>query len=208
MIEKLVRENIIKLKPYTSARDSFWDGILMDANENSLGSVIPDTEHLNLNRYPDPKQNELRKALSEYLGISANKLFFGVGSDEIIDLLIRIFCEPGADSVLIPQPTYGMFKVACDVNNIKTIEVPLNRNFQASEVYLINEDVVVRSLVYYVALMSIECNQNLLDLNLTMNIQLFALPSLHHIKESHSYFSIQFILLNKDSATCIPCDPA
>ncbi|MDX1701905.1 MAG: histidinol-phosphate transaminase [Melioribacteraceae bacterium] len=130
MIERLVRKNILKLKPYTSARDSYLDGILMDANENSLGSVITDKSYLELNRYPDPKQTELRIELSKYLGISSSKLFFGVGSDEIIDLLIRIFCEPGKDSVLIPQPTYGMFKVACDVNNVNVIEVPLNRNFQ------------------------------------------------------------------------------
>ena len=140
MIEKLVRKNILNLKPYTSARDSYLDGILLDANENSLGSVIADSENLQLNRYPDPNQNLLRERLSKYLGIKASKLFFGVGSDEIIDLLIRIFCEPGKDSVLIPQPTYGMFKVASDVNNIKVVEVPLNRNFQ------LNPDLVLNSV--------------------------------------------------------------
>jgi histidinol-phosphate aminotransferase len=130
MIEKLVRNNILKLKPYTSARDSFLDGLLLDANENSLGSVIKDEHNLQLNRYPDPAQNKLREKLAAYLNVSTKELFFGVGSDEIIDLLIRIFCEPGVDSVVIPDPTYGMYKVACDVNNVKTISVPLNRNFQ------------------------------------------------------------------------------
>ena len=94
MIEKLVRNNILNLKPYTSARDSFLDGVLLDANENSLGSVIKDEQNLQLNRYPDPAQNELREKLAAYLKVSTNVLFFGVGSDEIIDLLIRIFCEP------------------------------------------------------------------------------------------------------------------
>ena len=94
MIEKLVRKNILKLKPYTSARDSYLEGILLDANENSLGSVIKDEQNLQLNRYPDPAQNKLREKLAEYLNVSTKNLFFGVGSDEIIDLLIRIFCEP------------------------------------------------------------------------------------------------------------------
>ncbi len=130
MIEKLVRKNILELKPYTSARDSFLEGILLDANENSLGSVIRDEWELKLNRYPDPAQNEIREKLSKYLGVRKEKLFFGVGSDEIIDLLIRIFCNPGKDSVLITEPTYGMYKVACDVNDIKVLSVPLNRRFQ------------------------------------------------------------------------------
>ena len=129
MIEELVRKNISKLKPYTSARDSFLEGILLDANENSLGSVIKDEYNLQLNRYPDPAQNKLREKLADYLNVSANNLFFGVGSDEIIDLLIRIFCEPKKDSVIIPEPTYGMYKVACDINDVKTISVPLNKNF-------------------------------------------------------------------------------
>ena len=130
MIEKLVRENILKLKPYTSARDSFLDGILLDANENSLGSVIKDEQNLQLNRYPDPAQNKLREKLAKHLKVSTNNLFFGVGSDEIIDLLIRIFCEPRKDSVLIPEPTYGMYKVACDTNDVKVLSVPLTRKFQ------------------------------------------------------------------------------
>lgn len=130
MIEKLVRKNILDLKPYTSARDSFSEGILLDANENSLGSVVKDENNLELNRYPDPAQNKLREKLSEYLSVNTNKLFFGVGSDEIIDLIIRIFCDPKKDSVLIPEPTYGMYKVACDVNDVKVLSVPLNGKFQ------------------------------------------------------------------------------
>lgn len=130
MIDKLVRKNILKLKPYTSARGSYLEGILMDANENSIGSAVKDEKDLELNRYPDPNQNRLREKLSAYLGVESSKLFFGVGSDEIIDLLIRIFCEPKKDSVLIPQPTYGMYQVACEINDIKVIEVPLGKGFQ------------------------------------------------------------------------------
>ncbi len=130
MIEKLVRKNILNLKPYTSARDSFLEGILLDANENSLGSIIKDEQNLQLNRYPDPAQNQVREELAKYLNIDKGKLFLGVGSDEIIDLLIRIFCNPGKDSVLIAEPTYGMYKVACNINDVKVLSVPLNRNFQ------------------------------------------------------------------------------
>ena len=130
MIEKLVRKNIIKLKPYTSARDSYQEGTLLDANENSLGTVVEDEKNLELNRYPDPAQNVLREKLADYLNVSPTKLFFGVGSDEIIDLLIRIFCDPRKDSILIPIPTYGMYQVACGINDVKVITVPLNKNFQ------------------------------------------------------------------------------
>ncbi len=128
-INNLVRENIKKLKPYTSARDSYLEGILLDANENSLGSTF-EYKDLELNRYPDPAQKELRKMMGEYLGISFENLFFGVGSDEIIDLLIRIFCSPGRDSVILTEPTYGMYKVACDINEVYTKIVLLDDSFQ------------------------------------------------------------------------------
>lgn len=127
-LEKLVRTNILNLKPYTSARDQYQDGVLLDANENSFGCVI-ESETKNLNRYPDPHQKELRKALSEYLEIDISKLIFGVGSDQIIDLVIRVFCEPGKSNVIIPQPTYGVFKVACDINNIEVKNCKLDSNF-------------------------------------------------------------------------------
>jgi histidinol-phosphate aminotransferase len=130
-INRLVRKNILELKPYTSARDIYeGDGILLDANENSFGSTFAEIKGLELNRYPDPHQNDLRKIVSDYLSISQESLFFGVGSDEIIDLLIRIFCEPGRDNAIIPEPTYGMYKVACDINNVETNSVLLTDQFQ------------------------------------------------------------------------------
>ncbi|BDQ03920.1 histidinol-phosphate transaminase [Ignavibacterium sp.] len=127
-IETLVRKNILNLKPYTSARDIYQDGIFLDANENSFGSVI-ESDIVDLNRYPDPHQKELRKALSEVINISSDKIFFGVGSDEIIDLSIRIFCEPGKSNVIIPTPTYGMYQVACAVNDVEVKSVNLDENF-------------------------------------------------------------------------------
>ena len=130
MIDNLVRNNIKKLKPYTCARDLYSDGILLDANENSFGSTFQELEELHLNRYPDPHQVDLRKSVSKLLNVEANKLFFGVGSDEIIDLLIRIFCEPKEDQVMLLEPTYGMYKVACDINNVETVAPLLNDSFQ------------------------------------------------------------------------------
>lgn len=128
MIEKLVRENIKNLKPYTSARDMYSEGILLDANENSFGSSA-EFNGLQFNRYPDPHQMDMRKTLSEYLNVPYENLFFGVGSDEIIDLLMRIFCIPGKDSILAAEPTYGMYKVSADINDIKTDIVLLNESF-------------------------------------------------------------------------------
>src|SRR3990172_7770095 len=129
-IKNLIRKNILDLKPYTSARDENSSGILLDANENSLGSTFNEIKDLNLNRYPDPNQNDLRDLISAYLDVSKENLFFGVGSDEIIDLLIRIFCEPGKDKILIPEPTYGMYKVTADINNVPAVRVLLNDDFQ------------------------------------------------------------------------------
>lgn len=129
-IKNLVRKNILSLKPYTSARQSHLSGILLDANENSYGSVLDNFTSLQLNRYPDPQQTQLREALGEALNIPPKNLFFGVGSDEIIDLLIRVFCYPGKDKVIVCEPTYGMYKVACDINDAGVTNVPLVQNFQ------------------------------------------------------------------------------
>jgi len=128
--ENLVRERIRNLVPYSSARDEHKStkGILLDANENSLGSVLGG----NLNRYPDPYQKELKFSLSKTLNVPTDSLFIGNGSDEAIDLLCRIFCEPGQDSILTFPPTYGMYKVSADINSINLIESPLNDSFEIS----------------------------------------------------------------------------
>ncbi len=131
-ITTLVRKNILNLKPYTSARDIYEssEGILLDANENSWGSTFNEIDALKLNRYPDPHQKDLREMVGNYYSLQPENLFFGVGSDEVIDLLIRVFCEPLTDKVIIPEPTYGMYKVACDINNVETVSVLLNDDFQ------------------------------------------------------------------------------
>lgn len=131
-IEKLVRKNILSLKPYTSARSQHLEGILMDANENPFGSSADVDFVENLNRYPDPLQKRLRKAIGEMIGVDFSNIICGVGSDELIDLLIRIFCSPGKDKAMILEPTYGMYKVACDINEVETAKVALDDNFQIS----------------------------------------------------------------------------
>ena len=122
-VKKLVRENVIRLTPYSCARDEFngKTGIFMDANENPYGS---------LNRYPDPYQKELKASISKFKGIAEEKIFLGNGSDEIIDLCFRVFCNPGNDKALTFTPTYGMYEVSASVNDIKVLKVPLNYSFQ------------------------------------------------------------------------------
>lgn len=123
MLMDLVRENIKTLEAYSSARDEFQgnDAVFLDANENPFGT---------LNRYPDPYQTKLKARLSRVKKIPPKNIFIGNGSDEVIDLLIRVFCEPGLDKIMIFPPTYGMYKVTASINNIGSIEVPLDTDFQ------------------------------------------------------------------------------
>ena len=122
-VNKLVRDSVKKLTPYSCARDEFTGktGIFMDANENPYG---------NLNRYPDPYQSQLKKAISKVKEIKEEDIFLGNGSDEIIDLCLRVFCNPGVDKALTFTPTYGMYEVSSSVNDIEVIKVPLNDSFQ------------------------------------------------------------------------------
>ncbi|WP_379965595.1 histidinol-phosphate transaminase [Epilithonimonas sp. UC225_85] len=121
--QKLVRKNILNLKPYSSARDEFKgdNGIFLDANENPFGD---------LNRYPDPYQRKIKKKLSELNQIPTDNIFLGNGSDEVIDLAFRIFCEPGKDKVLTFAPTYGMYEVSANINYVELIKFDLNDDFQ------------------------------------------------------------------------------
>ncbi|HOO99035.1 MAG TPA: histidinol-phosphate transaminase [Bacteroidales bacterium] len=119
----LVRPNIRNLVPYSSARDEYTGrtGIFLDANENPFGT---------LNRYPDPRQSELKKIVSEIKGMPVENIFLGNGSDEIIDLCFRIFCTPSSDKALTFTPTYGMYGVSASVNDVDLITIPLDKNFQ------------------------------------------------------------------------------
>jgi len=127
-LEPLIRPNILALTPYRCARDDYSAGVLLDANENAIGSALPaDTSDLaDLNRYPSPTHDDLRRSIASFRGVpDENWVFLGVGSDEVIDMLYRVLCVPGKDRVMTCPPTYGMYKVTANVNDIGVVEVPL-----------------------------------------------------------------------------------
>ncbi len=127
-INNLLRENIKNLTPYSSARDEFKGeaNVFIDANENSFGSPLTKW----YNRYPDPLQLNVKEKLKEIKGLPPENIFLGNGSDECIDILIRAFCEPGVDNIIICPPTYGMYEVSANINNVAIKKVPLTRDFQ------------------------------------------------------------------------------
>ncbi len=122
----LVRSNIRRLTPYSTARDEYKGklGVFLDANENPFSNGY--------NRYPDPRQLSLKSLLAEIKGIASDKIFIGNGSDEAIDLCIRIFCEPRIDNIVTIRPTYGMYSVSAAINDVEVREVPLGRDFSLS----------------------------------------------------------------------------
>jgi histidinol-phosphate aminotransferase len=127
-VQSLARKNIRDLKPYSSARSEFSGSaqVFLDANENPYGSPAGD----GFNRYPDPLQTELKQRIAEMKSVKPSQIFVGNGSDEAIDLLFRIFCEPGCDRVLICPPTYGMYKVSAAINDVHVLRVNLTDEFQ------------------------------------------------------------------------------
>lgn len=135
-LENLIRGNIKKLTAYSSARDEFSGEakVFLDANENSLGSPLTKW----YNRYPDPHQRALKEKISMVKGIGSEHIFLGNGSDECIDLLFRSFCEPGKDNVIICPPTYGMYEVSANINDVEIKTAPLLEDFQLDLVHLEN----------------------------------------------------------------------
>lgn len=127
-LQTLLRPNIEKLVPYSSARDEFHGEarIFLDANENSIGSPLVKW----YNRYPDPYQQKLKQKISQVKGVPPENIFIGNGSDECIDLLYRSFCNPGKDNVIILPPTYGMYEVSAAINDVEVRKAPLLENFQ------------------------------------------------------------------------------
>jgi histidinol-phosphate aminotransferase len=123
-IEQLIRQNIRSLKPYSSARDEYTgdEAIFLDANENPFNAPY--------NRYPDPYQRKLKSRIAEIKHISTENIFLGNGSDEAIDLVYRAFCEPKVDNVVMIDPTYGMYQVAAEINNIEIRKVQLKGDFE------------------------------------------------------------------------------
>ncbi len=126
-IEDFVRPHILQLTPYSSARDEYSkpDGILLDANENAFGSTTQE----NYNRYPDPYQRQLKEKISDIKTIATDRIFIGNGSDEPIDLIIRLFCSPRTDNVVVMSPTYDMYSVSARINDTEVTKVTLTKDF-------------------------------------------------------------------------------
>jgi histidinol-phosphate aminotransferase len=127
-INTIIRPNIKILKPYSSARDEFKGeaSVYLDANENAFGSPLPKAYH----RYPDPMQYSVKMRLSAIKGVPVRNIFLGNGSDEAIDILFRSFCNPGIDNVIIVPPTYGMYEVSANINDVALKRVNLNEDYQ------------------------------------------------------------------------------
>lgn len=142
-LEDLVRPNIKALAPYSSARNEYNGHVahvFLDANENPYNKP--------LNRYPDPLQLELKKQLARLKGVKASRIFLGNGSDEAIDLLYRCFCRPGIDNVVAIEPTYGMYKVCADINDVEYRKVLLDNQFQTTADELLNATDVNTKLIW------------------------------------------------------------
>jgi histidinol-phosphate aminotransferase len=135
-IESLVRDNIKSLKPYSSARHEFEGkaSVYLDANENPFGSTLEES----FNRYPDPLQWQLKFQLTRIKGVPAENIFIGNGSDEVIDIAYRIFCNPGKDNVIICPPTYGMYEVSGNINDVEIRKVNLTPDFQLDVEAILN----------------------------------------------------------------------
>jgi histidinol-phosphate aminotransferase len=127
-LNKLVRQNIKTLRPYSSARHEFTGkaSVFLDANENAYGSPLAEK----FNRYPDPLQWQLKFQLARIKGVPAENIFIGNGSDEVIDLAYRIFCDPAKDNVIVCPPTYGMYEVSASINDVAIKRVNLTTDFQ------------------------------------------------------------------------------
>ena len=131
-LKELVRPNIWSLAPYSSARNEYSGHkahVFLDANENPYNKPY--------NRYPDPLQTDLKARIAKIKGVDASRIFLGNGSDEAIDLVYRVFCEPGSDNVVAIEPTYGMYKVCADINNVEYRRVLLDERYQLSAAKLL-----------------------------------------------------------------------
>lgn len=135
-LNSLLRPHIAKLQPYTSARDEYTgkEGVFLDANENPFGSITD----RDFNRYPDPYQSSLKDEIAKIKAVRSSQIFLGNGSDEAIDLLYRAFCNPGKDNVILLPPTYGMYEVSANINDVEIRKVPLTVDFQLQPEKIIN----------------------------------------------------------------------
>ena len=162
-LRKIVRPKIYNLQPYRCARDDFTEGILLDANENAWGPTQKELKGSTLNRYPDPHQIEFKTALAKYrnktssfrsitdaLPLTADNICLGVGSDESIDAIIRATCVPAKEKILVMPPTYSMYSVCANINDVEVVKCPLSvddNSFQIDEikaVEILNDDPLIK----------------------------------------------------------------
>ncbi|KAF9355048.1 histidinol-phosphate transaminase [Mortierella sp. AD094] len=149
-VKDIVRPNILALKPYRCARDDYSSGVLLDANENAYGPALnpsseatASTSGLDINRYPDPHQHDLKNLIAKFRNIPGPEHFFlGVGSDEVIDMIFRVFCVPAKDAVLITPPTYGMYSVCAQINDVQVHKAGLTLDGQ----FQLNVDEIERQI--------------------------------------------------------------
>jgi histidinol-phosphate aminotransferase len=147
MITQLIRSNLRNFQAYSSARSLYQEGLFLDANENSLGSVASTDFTEDLNRYPDPKSAALRKAIGKFLEMNEKNIFVGNGSDEIIDLLIRLFVETN-EEIIITEPTYGMYRVAAQIAGVRVNNCPLTEDFQVNVAALFSQITTKTKLIF------------------------------------------------------------
>ena len=156
-LNTILRENIKKLVPYSSARDEYKgkEGVFLDANENSFGAPVAIENSVALNRYPDPLQLSVKDKLGKIKGLPIENIFLGNGSDEAIDILFRAFCNPGKDNVIVCPPTYGMYEVSANINDVEVVKVPL-----IAETFQLNETNILKSINANTKLIFICCPNN------------------------------------------------
>lgn len=156
-LNNILRENIKKLVPYSSARDEYKgkEEIFLDANENSFGFPVSFDGTSKLNRYPDPLQLSVKEKLSKIKGLPIENIFLGNGSDEAIDILFRAFCNPGKDNVIFCPPTYGMYEVSANINDVEVLKVPL-----LAETFQLDETNILKSINSNTKLIFVCCPNN------------------------------------------------
>jgi histidinol-phosphate aminotransferase len=156
-LNSILRENIKKLVPYSSARDEYKgkEGIFLDANENAFGAPVSIAGNTSLNRYPDPLQLAVKEKLSKIKGLPIENIFLGNGSDEAIDILYRAFCNPGKDNVIVCPPTYGMYEVSANINDVEVKKVPL-----LPETFQLDEEKILATIDGNTKLIFICCPNN------------------------------------------------
>lgn len=152
-LQDVARANILELVPYRCARDDYSEGILLDANENSIGPSLATSDlasfgPLALNRYPDPLHYDFKESLAKLRNVKKEQIFLGVGSDEAIDILFRIFCNPRVDNAVVTPPTYGMYKVCAKINDVEVKSAPLTPNFDVDIPLILATITPVTKLVF------------------------------------------------------------